>query len=116
LARLRLGIPLGPCHRRVRTLFVFGPVHTGIEIGCFHEPKNCTKRSVGINRGVRPHQSPRSFLAHDSGSPRSAVGAAPRTATNDRDHRIMFLVISSGLFLLFLGRQGSLSNTWRART
>jgi hypothetical protein len=56
------------------------------------------------------------YLQYASGSPRSAVGAARRMATNDPDHRIMLLLISSGLFLLFLGRQGSLSSTWRART
>jgi hypothetical protein len=36
-----------------------------------------------------------------------AVGAGPRTASNDLYHRIMLLLIAASILFLFLGRQST---------
>jgi hypothetical protein len=106
-------------------LFFFGSLqHAGIAVGRFHEPLIIPAAIVEILCGlcllwgaIALFRSSRTrwrvalitnFLALCGvllGIAALAAGAGPRTASNDLYHRMMLILISAAVLILFLGRR-----------
>jgi hypothetical protein len=106
------------------TIFFFGAVqHTGAAIGPFHEPRILAAAivetacgisllwgAVALFRGRK--KSWRAAVIANSialggvllGMAALAVGAGPRTASNDLYHRIMLVLIMAATFILLFQR------------
>ncbi len=107
-------------------LFFFGAIqHLGVAIGPFHEPRITPASIVETLCGLSLLWGSVA-LFHNSNALRVAVitnvaalsgvllgmaalavGAGPRTASNDLYHRIMLLLIAASILFLFLGRQST---------
>jgi len=105
-------------------LFFFGAVqHAGVAIGSFHEPRIVAAAIVETLCGVSLLWGATAlfrdgrvrwrvamitnFVALSGvllGLAALAVGAGPRTASNDLYHRIMLLLIGASVLVLFFGR------------
>jgi len=105
-------------------LFVFGAVqHAGVAIGRFHEPRIIPASIVegicalSLVWGAIAVLSPSTtewrmalignLIALGGvllGIVALAMGAGPRTASNDLYHRLMLILIAASLLVLFLGR------------
>jgi hypothetical protein len=105
-------------------LFVFGAVqHVGVVIGSFHEPRIIPATIVEGICALSLVLGAAAVLGHSPAGWRMAlianlialggvllgiaalaVGAGPRTASNDLYHRLMLILIGAGLLILFLAR------------
>ncbi len=105
-------------------LFVFGAVqHVGVVIGPFQEPRIIPAAIVETICAIALGWGGAAVLAHEGtfwrtalianfialagvllGVVALAVGAGPRTASNDLYHRIMLVLIGAGLIILFFAR------------
>ena len=105
-------------------LFLFGAVqHLGISLGGFHEPRIlpaaivemlCALSLLGGATAVLGHSTrlwPVALIANLIalggvllGMAALALGAGPRTASNDLYHRIMLALIGASLLILFLAK------------
>lgn len=106
-------------------LFFFGGVqHAGVAIGRFHEPVIVPAAIVEAVCGIcllwggialfSRSRSSWTFIANFValagvvlGIVSLALGAGPRTASNDLYHRIMLVLIGAALVILFLDRRSS---------
>ncbi len=105
-------------------LFFFGAIqHTGLAVGSFREPRiipaaivetlcglSLLWGSIALFRDTRTQRRTAliaNFVALGGvllGIVALAVGAGPRTASNDFYHRVMLLLIAASLLILFVGR------------
>jgi hypothetical protein len=105
-------------------LFFFGAVqHAGVALGPFHEPRIIPAAIVETLCGLCLLWGASALLRDSAGRWRVAlitnfvalggvllgmvslaVGAGPRTASNDLYHRIMLLLIGASVIVLFWGR------------
>lgn len=105
-------------------LFIFGAVqHVGIAIGPFHEPRIVPAAIVETICAIAVGWGGAAVLANSANFWRTALianfvalagvllgvvalalGAGPRTASNDLYHRIMLVLIGVCLVILFYGR------------
>ena len=105
-------------------LFVFGAVqHVGVVVGSFHEPRILPAAIVETMCAIALGWGGAAVLAHAAtlwrtalianfialagvllGVVALALGAGPRTASNDLYHRIMLVLISASLGILFFAR------------
>jgi len=112
-------------------LFFFGAVqHAGVAIGPFYEPRIIPAAIVETICGlsllwggavVFSHSGSRWRMALITnlvalggvllGIAALAVGAGPRTASNDFYHRIMLVLIAASLVIVFCGRRASTRNS-----
>jgi hypothetical protein len=106
-------------------LFVFGAIqHVGISIGSFHEPRiipagiveSICALSLVLGAGAILSRQTRAWLIAVLGNVIAvsgvvlgmvalALGAGPRTASNDLYHRVMLVLIAIALTLLILVRR-----------
>jgi hypothetical protein len=105
-------------------LFIFGAVqHVGVAIGPFHEPRILPAAIVETVCAIAVGLGGAAVLAHAANFWRTALianlvalagvllgvvalalGAGPRTASNDLYHRIMLVLIGACVVILFYGR------------
>lgn len=129
-------LPLGLLMSLNAVLFFFGAVqHYGVAIGSFHEPVIVPAAIVEGICGLSLAAGAAAVFARLQGQVRLAlisnlialagvalgivalaVGAGPRTPSNDLYHRWMLALIATSLLILWLERNRRVSNTSRART
>ncbi len=105
-------------------LFLFGAVqHAGITLGPFREPRIVPAALVETVCGLALAYAAASLFGHSVAARRLtlisnlvalggvviglvalAIGAGPRTATNDLYHRVMLALIGASFLLLYVGR------------
>ncbi len=105
-------------------LFFFGSLqHSGVAIGRFHEPRIIPATiveflcgfcllwgAIGLLRASRTRWRVAlitnlvALAGVVLGMAALAVGAGPRTASNDLYHRMMLILIAAVILILFLGR------------
>jgi hypothetical protein len=105
-------------------VFLFGAVqHAGIPFGPFREPRIIPAAFVETLCGLALTYAAAALFAHSLAARRLALisnvvalvgvviglvalamGAGPRTASNDLYHRVMLALIGAAFFLLYLGR------------
>ena len=107
-------------------LFFFGAIqHLGVAFGPFHEPRITPASIVETLCGLSLLWGSVALFRNSNalrvavitnvaalsgvllGMAALAVGAGPRTASNDLYHRIMLLLIAASILFLFLGRQST---------
>ena len=106
-------------------LFVFGAVqHAGVRIASFHEPRiipaaiveSICALSLVLGAGAMLTRQTRAWVIAVVGNVVAlsgvvlgivalALGAGPRTASNDLYHRVMLVLVAIALFSLFLRRR-----------
>ena len=120
-------IALVSVHGVNAALFFFGAIqHAGIALGPFHEPRIVAAAIVEGVCGVALAWAAVALFRSSASARRAAwvanlialagvivgivalaMGAGPRTASNDLYHRLMLLLIAAAFLLLFLGRSRS---------
>ena len=106
------------------SLFIFGAVqHVGVAVGPFREPRILPAAIVETTCAIALVWGGAAVLAHAAAFGRTALianflalagvllgvvalalGAGPRTASNDLYHRIMLVLIGASLVILFFAR------------
>jgi Na+-transporting NADH:ubiquinone oxidoreductase subunit NqrB len=108
-------------------LFVFGAIqHAGLSVGSFHEPRiipaaiveSICALSLAAGAGAILTRQTRAWLLAVVGNAIAlagvvlgivalALGAGPRTASNDSYHRVMLVLITIALLGLFFRRRSA---------
>jgi len=108
-------------------LFFFGAIqHAGVALGPFHEPRIVPASIVETLCGLSLLVGVTTIFRRSLASRRAAVvsnlvalggvllgiaalavGAGPRTASNDIYHSVMLALIAAGLLILFTGTSGA---------